>query len=429
MPNLTADKPLKLRWMMVSLAFLATVLNYVHRLSFNYLSADGDLRKLIPDDAFGYIGAAFFVAYMISNAFSGLVIDKLGTRLGYALCMSVWTTAGLVHAFAVTPLQFGICRFMLGMGEAGNWPAAIKLTGEWFPPHERSTASGIFNSGSALGAIIVPPLIAVMSTNFGWQSTFIILALFGYLWLLTFWFIYYTPKQVASEPRVRTIPAMKLLRTRFVSTLLLAKIFIEPIWYFVTFWIGRYLVDVHHWNLKKIGWYAVIPFLIADLGNITGGYFTQFIIKRGVPIPKARKIALAISGIIMIVPLLFAPLMVTTAMSALIIFGIAGFGYTSYTANALALPADVVPKTAAASAWGLSCIGNGIGGAIFQTVSGITLKHVSAAYGYTIAYNTLFVGFGILAFIGVFILIFLMGPLVPDKSLHDYVTAAPVVAV
>jgi len=429
MPNLTADKPLKLRWMMVSLAFLATVLNYVHRLSFNYLSADGDLRKLIPDDAFGYIGAAFFVAYMISNAFSGLVIDKLGTRLGYALCMSVWTTAGLVHAFAVTPLQFGICRFMLGMGEAGNWPAAIKLTGEWFPPHERSTASGIFNSGSALGAIIVPPLIAVMSTNFGWQSTFIILALFGYLWLLTFWFIYYTPKQVASEPRVRTIPAMKLLRTRFVSTLLLAKMFIEPIWYFVTFWIGRYLVDVHHWNLKKIGWYAVIPFLIADLGNITGGYFTQFIIKRGVPIPKARKIALAISGIIMIVPLLFAPLMVTTAMSALIIFGIAGFGYTSYTANALALPADVVPKTAAASAWGLSCIGNGIGGAIFQTVSGITLKHVSAAYGYTIAYNTLFVGFGILAFIGVFILIFLMGPLVPDKSLHDYVTSTPVVAV
>ena len=429
MPNLTADKPLKLRWMMVGLAFLATVLNYVHRLSFNYLSADGDLRKLIPDDAFGYIGAAFFVAYMISNAFSGLVIDKLGTRLGYALCMSVWTTAGLVHAFAITPLQFGICRFMLGMGEAGNWPAAIKLTGEWFPPHERSTASGIFNSGSALGAIIVPPLIAVMSTNFGWQSTFIILALFGYLWLLVFWFIYYTPKPAADEPKARTIPAMKLLRTRFVSMLLLAKIFIEPIWYFVTFWIGRYLVDVHHWNLKKIGWYAVIPFLIADLGNITGGYFTQFIIKKGVPIPKARKIALAISGIIMIVPLLFAPLMVTTAMSALIIFGIAGFGYTSYTANALALPADVVPKTAAASAWGLSCIGNGIGGAIFQTVSGITLKHVSAAYGYTIAYNTLFVGFGILAFIGVFILIFLMGTLVPDKSLHDYVTATPVVAV
>jgi MFS transporter, ACS family, hexuronate transporter len=427
LPTFT-DKPLKMRWVMVGLAFLATVLNYVHRLSFNYLSADGDLRKLIPDDAFGYIGAAFFVAYMISNAFSGLVIDRLGTKLGYALCMAVWTTAGLVHAFAITPFQFGISRFMLGIGEAGNWPAAIKLTGDWFPQHERSTASGIFNSGSALGAIIVPPLIAVMSTNFGWQSTFIILALFGYLWLVIFWFIYYTPKQTGNEPKARTIPAMKLLRTRFVSMLLLAKIFIEPVWYFITFWIGRYLVDVHHWDLKKIGWYAVIPFLIADLGNITGGYFTQFIIKKGMYVPKARKIALGVSGIIMMFPLLFAPLMVTTPMSALIIFGLAGFGYTSYTANALALPADVVPKTAAASAWGLSCIGNGIGGAIFQIGSGIILKYVSAAYGYKIAYNVLFIGFVLLAVLGVFILIFLLGPLVPNKSLHDYAAADPLLA-
>jgi ACS family hexuronate transporter-like MFS transporter len=241
----------KMRWVMIAMAFLATVLNYIHRLSFNYLSADGDLRKLISDDAFGYIGTAFFIAYMLSNAFSGLVIDKLGTKLGYSLCMAFWTTAGLVHAFAITPLQFGICRFFLGIGEAGNWPAALKLTGEWFPPHERSTASGIFNSGSALGAIIVPPLIAVMSTHYGWQSTFIMLAVLGYLWLVIFWFLYYTPGHSIKESKARIIPPFKLLKNRFVSRLLLAKIFIEPVWYFVTFWIGRYLVDVHHWDLKK----------------------------------------------------------------------------------------------------------------------------------------------------------------------------------
>ncbi len=414
-------KPLKMRWVMVSMAFFATVLNYVHRLSFNYLSADGDLRKLIPDDAFGYIGTAFFVAYMLSNAFSGLVIDKLGTRIGYSLCMAFWTTAGLVHAFAITPLQFGICRFFLGIGEAGNWPAALKLTSEWFPPHERSTASGIFNSGSALGAIIVPPLIAVMSANYGWQSTFIILAVFGYLWLVVFWFSYYTPGNAVKESKARVIPPLKLLKNRFVSRLLLAKIFIEPVWYFVTFWIGRYLVDVHHWDLKKIGWYAMIPFIMADAGNIAGGYFTQFIIRKGVPIPKARKIALGLSGIIMSLPLMLAPFIVTTPMTALIIFGLAGFGYTSYTANALALPADVVPKSAAASAWGLACIGNGIGGAIFQSLSGITLKYVSASFNYAIAYNVLFVGFGVLALIGLFILLFLLGPLVKNKELQDYV--------
>lgn len=417
---LTEHKPLRFRWVIIAFAFFATVLNYVHRLSFNYLSADGELRKLIPDDAFGYIGAAFFIAYMISNAFSGLLIDRLGTKIGYSLCMAFWTTAGLFHAFAITPLQFGVCRFLLGIGEAGNWPAALKLTGEWFPPHERSTASGIFNSGSALGAIIVPPLVAVMAINYGWQSTFIILAVFGYLWLAVFWFTYYTPGQSAQESKARVIPAFKLLKNKFVSRLLLAKIFIEPVWYFVTFWIGRYLADVHHWDLKKIGWFAMIPFIMADVGNIVGGYFTQFIIKRGMPIPKARRLALGLSGILMAVPLLLAPMIVTTPMSGLIVFGLSGFGYTAYTANALALTADVVPKSASASAWGLACIGNGIGGAIFQVLSGITLKSFSTTVGYAGAYNILFLGFGILVVIGVIILLFFSGPFAKNKELYEY---------
>ena len=411
---------LRLRWLMIGFAFLATVLNYLHRLSFNYLSADGPLRKLIPDEAFGYISTAFFIAYMLSNAISGLLIDRLGTRLGYSLYMAFWTTAGLFHAFAVTPLQFGICRFLLGMGEAGNWPAALKLTGEWFPPHERSTASGIFNSGSALGAIIVPPLVAVMAAHYGWQSTFIILSVLGYLWLAAFWFTYYVPEQSANEKKEKVVPPLKLIKNKYVSRLLLAKIFIEPVWYFFTFWIGRYLVDVHHWDLKKIGWYAMIPFLMADVGNILGGYFTQFIIKRGVPIPKARRIALGISGAIMAVPLLLAPFIVSTPMSGLIVFGLTGFGYTSYTANALALTADVVPKSSAASAWSIACIGNGIGGAVFQSLSGLTLKSISTASGYATAYNILFLGFGGLVTIGVFILLFMSGPFSKSKVLQSY---------
>jgi len=405
---------------MIGFAFLATVLNYVHRLSFNYLSADGELRRLIPDDAFGYIGTVFFIGYMLSNAFSGIVIDKLGTKIGYSLCMAFWTTAGLLHAFVITPLQFGICRFLLGVGEAGNWPAALKLTGEWFPPEERSTAAGIFNSGSAIGAIIVPPLVAIMGIRYGWQSTFIILAVFGYLWLAAFWFSYHTPGKSAKETMARVVPPSKLLKSKFVSMLLLAKIFIEPVWYFVTFWIGRYLADVHNWDLKQIGWFAMIPFIMADLGNIIGGYFTQFIIRRGVPIPKARRIAIAVSGVLMAMPLLIAPLIVTTPMSALIVFGLSGFGYTSYTANALALTADVVPKSSAASAWGLSCIGNGIGGAIFQALSGLTLVTFSAKLGYSGAYHILFLGFGIMVVIGVLILLYLSGPFVRDKALEEY---------
>lgn len=424
MKNLTdsslLEKPLRMRWVMVGFAFLATVLNYVHRLSFNYLSASGPLRKLIPDEAFGYLGTAFFIAYMLSNAFSGFVIDRLGTRLGYSLCMAFWTTAGLIHAFAITPLQFGICRFLLGTGEAGNWPAAIRLTAEWFPPHERSTASGIFNSGAALGAIIVPPLVAYLSVSYGWQSTFIILAVFGYLWIAAFWFTYYTPGSSVKTAKARIIPPLKLLKTRFVLTFTLSKIFLDPVWYFVTFWIGRYLADVHHWNIKQIGWFAIIPFLMADVGNIIGGYFTQFIIKRGVPIYKARKISVAIAGGIMGLSLLLAPFVITSPMSALIVFGISGFGFTAYNANSLAYPADVVPKTSAASVWGLACVGAGLGGAVFQALSGFTVARISASANYSTAYNYLFVGYGVIALIGVFIILFVMGPLHKNEELHAY---------
>jgi len=421
--SLDPGKPLRMRWVMVWLAFLATVLNYVHRLSFNYLSADGPLRELIPDDAFGYLGTAFFVAYMISNALSGLVIDRLGTRLGYALCMAFWTTAGLLHAFAITPLQFGICRFMLGIGEAGNWPAGIRLTAEWFPPHERSTASGIFNSGAALGAIIVPPLVAFLGLRYGWQYTFIILSAFGYLWLVVFWFTYYTPGASAKVATIRIIPPIRLLKTPFVLTLMLSKVFLDPVWYFVTFWLGRYLADVHQWNLRQIGWYAIIPFVIADIGNIVGGYFTQFIIQQGVSIPKARKLSVAVSGVIMGGSLLLAPLVVTTPLSALIIFGFSGFGFTSYNANSMAFPADVVPKTSAASVWGIACVGAGLGGAVFQSLSGRTVKSLSESMDYTTAYNYLFIGYGLLALIGVLITLFVMGPLKKDEALHAFVAS------
>lgn len=419
-------KASRMRWVMVGLAFLATVLNYIHRLSFNYLSADGELRELIPNEAFGYIGTAFFVAYMISNAFSGFVIDRLGTRLGYALCMAFWTTAGLFHAFVITPIQFGIVRFFLGIGEAGNWPAALKLTGEWFPPHERSTASGIFNSGSALGAIIVPPLVAYLAMNYNWQTTFILLAALGYLWLAVFWFVYYTPKQVVQETKARQIPVKDLLKTRFVRTFILSKFFLDPVWYFVTFWVGRYLVDVHHLTLKEIGWLAMIPFIIADVGNLIGGYFTQVIIKRGMPIPQARKLSICLSAGIMGAAFLAAPFLVTSPLSALLLFGMAGFGYTSYTANSLACPADVVPKSASASVWGIGCVGTGLGGALFQGLSGIVLTGVIAGHDTTYAYNYLFLMYGGIAVLGMLVVWFLMGPIQKDETLHAIVNNNPV---
>ena len=420
-------KPLRMRWVMISFAFVATVLNYVHRLSFNYLSAKGHLRDLIPDDAFGYIATAFFVAYMISNGVSGFLIDKLGTRLGYSLCMAFWTTAAILHALATLPFQFGVCRFLLGVGEAGNWPAAIKLTSEWFPPEERSTASGIFNSGAAIGAITAPPLIAWLGTSYGWQATFVVVGILGYLWLAAFWFTYYTPDRSLKNSRGSIIPPLKLIKNRFVATFTLSKVFTDPVWYFITFWIARYLADVHGWGLSKIGMFAILPFVAADLGNILGGLFTQLIIRKGIAMQRARKIAVGLFGSIMGCSLISGPFVITSPTSALIVLGISGFGYAAYLSNTMAFPADVVPARGVASVYGLASMGAGLGGAIFQSLSGITVKNLSAHYNYSIAYNAVFVGYGISALIGLSIVLFLMGPLRKNVELQEYVDSVDLV--
>jgi len=406
---------------MISFAFVATVLNYLHRLSFNYLAANDYLRDLIPDDAFGYIATCFFIAYLLSNAVSGFIIDKLGTRLGYSLCMAFWTTAGILHALARSPFQFGVFRFLLGIGEAGNWPAAIKLTSEWFPPEERSTASGIFNSGAAAGAVIAPLLIAWLGTTFGWQFTFVAIGVLGYLWLAGFWFTYYTPERSIKESKARIVPPFKLLKNKFVLNFTLSKVFIDPVWYFITFWIGRYLADSFGWDLAKIGWFAMFPFIIADLGNISGGLFTQWIIKKGVPIPKARKIGAGIFGSIMAVSLLLGPFLINGPYAALAVLGLAGFGYASCSANMLAFPADVVPLSATASVYGLASVGSGMGGAIFQSLSGVAVKKLSEKFNYVIAYNAVFIGYGLMALTGILILLFMTGPLIRDKKLEQYV--------
>ncbi|MBX2925449.1 MAG: MFS transporter [Chitinophagaceae bacterium] len=423
--DLLADIPavagkLRARWLMLAFAFTATVLNYIDRLAFNYLSANGPLRELIPNEAFGYIATAFFIAYMSSNLVSGFIIDKLGTRLGYALCMAFWTTASLLHAVARLPFHFGIFRFLLGLGEAGNWPAAIKLTSEWFTPEERSTATGIFNSGAAIGAVAAPPLIAWLGSRYGWQATFIIIGSIGYLWLAAFWFTYYTPAAALKASKAKPIPPLRLIKNKFVGWFTLSKVFMDPVWYFITFWIGRYLVDVHGWGMEKIGWFAMFPFIVADIGNILGGLFTQWIIKRGTPIPKARKLSTGIFGSLLAVTLLTGPFIIVSPTTALIVLSIAGFGYAAYTANTMAFPADVVPMSATASVWGVASVGAGLGGAIFQALSGYSIEQLSRSYNYNMAYNTVFAGYGALALLAVIIIVFVMNPLEKDNELQRY---------
>jgi ACS family hexuronate transporter-like MFS transporter len=404
---------------MVAFAFAATVLNYVHRLSFTYLAAHPDLRPLFSDTAFGLLGTAFFVAYTLSNGLCGFVIDRLGTRVGYALSMAVWTTAGLLHALARTPLQFGALRFLLGVGEAGNWPAAVKLTAEWFPPRERSTASGIFNSGSALGSVITPPLVAWLGMRFGWRAAFLAVGVLGYLWLIAFWLVYHTPTPAGLEAQAPAVPARRLVTHRFVVWFTASKLFMDPVWYFITFWIGRYLADVYAWDLGRIGLYAMCPFVVADLGNILGGVFTQWMIRRGVAVPRARKLAVSVFALTMAAALLSGPAVIRGPRSALVVLSLAGFGWAAYTANTLAFPADVVPQRAVATVWGLASVGAGLGGAFFQHASGLTVARLRTTLGVAGAYHAVFVAYGFVALIGLAIVLFPMGPLTRDEGLEQ----------
>jgi MFS transporter, ACS family, hexuronate transporter len=387
--------PKRLRWLMIALAFLATAINYLDRQTLSVVAPVLREQLHFGDVEYSRIVGAFLFAYTIMNGISGPLIDRLGTRWGYALCMAWWSAAGLAHAFARSAFSFGVCRLLLGAGEAGNWPAAIKLVSEWFPARERALACGIFNSGSAIGAVIAPPLVAWITLRFGWPSAFITIGCLGFLWLAVWLVVYRTPPEVAREVTEKPPPAWSILRQRFVWSLMLAKIFFDPAWYFYIFWFPQFLSTVHHFDLAKIGMYGWIPFLTADLGNLAGGAYSAWMLRRGASIAMTRGSAFVIFCGLMTtaIPAVLAP----DARIAVAFVSIATFGYTGSLANMLAFPADFYPKNVLGSIWGLASMGSGFGGMLFTLLTGWLVSRFS--------YVPAFVFFGLIPVIATAILL------------------------
>src|SRR5215471_19143657 len=220
---------------MISLAFFATVINYLDRQTLSVAAPLLQEKFHITDEAYGWVVGAFLGTYTIMNGASGPMIDCLGTRLGYGLCVAWWSVAAALHALATGAWSLGVYRGLLGMGEAGNWPGAVKVVAEWFPEKERALAAGLFNSGSAVGAILAPPIVAYLILNAGWQAAFLFVGLSGLVWLI-FWFrLYHTPAQPGA-PKEVPVPVMDLLGTRMVQAFTISKIFLDPVWYFYIFW-------------------------------------------------------------------------------------------------------------------------------------------------------------------------------------------------
>jgi ACS family hexuronate transporter-like MFS transporter len=393
--------PSRLRWRMIGLAFWATVINYMDRQTLSVAAPVLQDRFHISDEAYGWVVSAFLGTYTIMNGASGPMIDRLGTKIGYAVCVAWWSLAAALHALTTGAWSLGVFRALLGMGEAGNWPGAVKVVAEWFPENERALAAGLFNSGSAVGAILAPPVVAWLIGNVGWQSAFLFVGLSGLVWLV-FWIrMYYTPKQEAGARGEPPIPVLELLRTRMVAAFTISKIFLDPVWYFYIFWFPKYLKSTRHFDLAGIGKYAWIPFLAAGFGNLLGGWMSSALLKRGRSVTVARKGTITLFAALMTSAI--PAVRVEQAWMSIALVSIAMMGYTGALANMLSVPSDVFPKSAVGSVYGLASMGSGFGGMVFTMITGWAVER----HGYT----PVFFGFGVLPLICAGILWGWLGPL------------------
>jgi MFS transporter, ACS family, hexuronate transporter len=365
----------KSRWVMLAFAFVATVINYLDRQTLSVLAPVLLDRFRISATSYSHIIFAFMLAYTVMNGVSGPLLDRLGTKVGYALIIAWWSAAEILSAFTAGALSLGIFRFLLGAGEAGNYPAGVKVIGEWFPPQERSLASGIFNSGAAVGAMLAPPLLAWTALEMGWQASFVVVGVLGFVWLAAWMVFYRTPPKTPGEVESAPPAVWALAKTRFVWQFTLSKVFADPVWYFYTFWFPQYLKVGHGFTMKEIGETAWIPFLTAGIGNLAGGFLCSWLLRTGLSAQIARRIGVLVFSGMMVAAVPSA--MVHSSALAIALISTATFGYTGALANVLAIPRDLFPKNAVASIWGLASMGSGFGGMFFSLITGWLVDHYS----------------------------------------------------
>jgi len=373
------------RWRICALLFAATTLNYIDRQVLGVLAPDLTQRFGWSEVDYSNIVTAFQAAYAIGLISAGALIDKLGTRIGYAIAICVWSVAAMSHAFAGSVLSFAAARFLLGLGEAGNFPAAIKTVAEWFPRRERAFATGLFNSGSNVGAILAPLAVPVIAVTWGWQAAFLFTGVLSAIWLVTWLAVYRPPGQHPKlspeeqalirsdpdEPAIR-LPWTQLLRHRQAWAFVVAKFLTDPIWWFFLFWLPKFLNQEYGLTLTALGPPLIAIYLLADIGSIGGGWIAGRFIKRGWSVNKARKGAMLICAL-SVVPIVLAS-SVTNLWAAVALIGLATAGHQGWSANVFTLTSDMFPRYAVASVVGLGGFAGAVGGMLISTFVGFLLQ-------------------------------------------------------
>lgn len=395
------------RWTICAMLFVATTINYIDRQVLSILkpALNGHILYLHPllpgwpttemsinltDQAYGNILAAFQIAYALGVVFAGRLVDRLGCRRGYPIVTGLWSLAAMGHALVKTVMGFSIARFLLGLGESGNFPAAIKATAEWFPPRERALATGIFNSGAGVGAILAPLAVPWVAIHFGWRASFLMTGIFSAIWIVWWSIRYRTPRvstdaiaaavtpgaradlNVVAAPPASKVPWWHLLRYRQAWGFMIGKFLTDPVWWFFLFWLPQYFNSRFGVNLLHLGPPLVTVYVISTVGSIYGGWLPKGYLKFGMDLKRAR-LAAMLTCAVLVVPIVTAGSL-HSEWFAVGLLSLAAAAHQGWSANIFTTSSDMFPSEHVATVVSFGQVAGALGGAIFQPVAGHILQ-------------------------------------------------------
>ncbi|MBO9612343.1 MAG: MFS transporter [Dyadobacter sp.] len=393
------------RWRVVALLFCATTINYLDRQVLGLLKPTLEADFGWTESDFSHIVMAFQAAYAFSLIGFGAIIDKIGTKIGYVISVVVWSIAAMLHAVATGTFSFGFMRAILGLGEAGNFPVAIKATAEWFPKKERALATGIFNSGANIGAVVAPIMVPWILGAYGWQEAFLITGALGFVWLIFWWRYYELPaKQTrvnqaeydyihsdneADTSKEAPVKWLQLFKIRQTWAFVFGKMLTDPIWWFFLYWLPSYFAEAFKLNLSKPSPELVIVYTATTVGSIGGGYLSGYFIKKGWPVFRARKTSMLIFAFL-VMPIMAAQY-TTNIWQAVVLISLAAAAHQAWSANIFTTASDMFPKKAVSSVVGIGGMAGSVGGILFPLLVGIILDNYKAAGNIGGGYNVIFI--------------------------------------
>jgi ACS family hexuronate transporter-like MFS transporter len=383
----------RLRWWIVWTLFLSTAINYVSRQTFSIMAPVITAKFHLSHTDLATIFGAFQISYALTWLLGGIVLDAVGTRIGLALAVVFWSVVNMFTGLASSVFGFAAFRFLLGIGEGFNWPGATKTVAEWFPSQERSLAVAVFDSGSSVGGALAALILPLVALAFGWRATFVFSGVLGFLWLAVWLRLYYplarhprvSPAEVAYIRAGQDVPSVSprsgvqrwlhLAADRNVWGIVVGRALTDPIWWFYVFWLPQYLSDARGFSLQRIAMFAWLPFVASDLGNFTGGWISGYLIRRGLPVVRARLWVCIFSCLPMLAGIPAAA--VHSSYAALALICLALWGYASWSTMGLTLPSDLLPQDVVATATGLSGLAAGLVGAAFTFSTGMIVDRFS----------------------------------------------------